>query len=88
MTAVYSIVYFDDDSLLDAGIADASTYDAVLWCAPDFDWVPDAGMRDGSEYRERADLVIAEYVAPSLPLLRINGTPMERVIASLGALGR
>lgn len=88
MTAVYSIIYFDDDSLLDAGIADASTYDAVLWCAPDFAWVPDAGMRDGSEYRERADLVIAEYVAPSLPLLRINGTPMERVIASLGALGR
>jgi nicotinamide riboside kinase len=88
MTAVYSIVYFDDASLLDAGIEDASTYDALLWCAPDFEWAPDAGMRDGSEYRERADLVIAEYVAPRLPLLPISGTPLERVITSLEALGR
>ena len=30
MTAVYSVVYFDDDSLLDAGLEDASTYDAIL----------------------------------------------------------
>ena len=88
MTAVYSIVYFDDTSLLDAGIDDASTYDALLWCAPDFAWAPDAGMRDGSEHRERADHVIAEYVAPHLPLLRISGTPLERVVASLQALGR
>jgi len=88
MTAVYSIVYFDDDSLLDAGIADASTYEAVLWCAPDFAWVAEDGVRDGVEHRDRADLVIAERIAPVLPLTRISGTPMERVVSTLEALGR
>ncbi len=83
MTAVYSIVYFDDDTLLDAGIEDAATYDAILWCAPDFDWTADEGVRDGVQHRERADRVIAEYVAPRLPLVRISGAPLERVVASL-----
>lgn len=88
MTAVYSIVYFDDDSLLDAGIEDSLAYDAVLWCAPDIEWVAEEGVRDGVEHRERADLVIAEYVAPRLPLVRVSGTPMERVLATLEAIGR
>jgi len=88
MTAVYSIVYFDDDSLLEAGIEDASTYDAILWCEPDFAWVPEEGMRDGVDFRDRADLVIAERIAPVLPLLRISGTPLERVTLSLDALKR
>jgi nicotinamide riboside kinase len=88
MTAVYSIVYFDDDALLEQGIQDASTYDAVLWCAPDLAWVADEGMRDGAEYRERADEVIAEYVAPQLALTRISGTPLERVSRSLKVVRR
>ena len=88
MTAVYSIVYFDDDSLLDAGIEDASTYDVVLWCAPDIPWVPEEGMRDGVDFRDRADLVIAERIAPVLPLLRISGTPLDRVTLSLDSLKR
>jgi nicotinamide riboside kinase len=88
MTAVYSIVYFDDDSLLDAGISDASTYDAVLWCAPDFAWVADEGMRDGVQHRDRADSIIAERIAPALPLVRVSGTPLERVTSSLEALKR
>lgn len=88
MTAVYSIVYFDDDSLLDAGIEDSLAYDAVVWCAPDIEWVAQDGVRDGVEHRERADLVIAEYIAPRLPLVRVSGTPMERVLATLEAIGR
>jgi nicotinamide riboside kinase len=88
MTAVYSIVYFDDDTLLDAGIEDASTYDTILWCAPDFAWVDDEGVRDGAEHRDRADRVIAELIAPLLPLARISGTPLERVTRSLEVAGR
>lgn len=88
MTAVYSLVYFEDDALLAQGIEDASTYDAVLWCAPDFAWVADEGMRDGADHRDRVDLVIAERIAPVLPLLRISGTPLERVTSSLDALRR
>jgi len=86
MTAVYSIVYFEDDSLLAAGIADASTYDAVLWCAPDFAWVNDEGVRDSVEHRDQADNVIAENIAPVLPLIHVSGTPLERVTSSLEAL--
>jgi nicotinamide riboside kinase len=83
MTAVYSIVYFDDDSLLTQGIEDASTYDAILWCAPDFAWTPDEGVRDGVAFRERADRVIAEYVAPRLHLHALEGdlpTRLEAVV--------
>ena len=88
MTAVYSIVYFDDSSLLEVGLQDASTYDIVLWCAPDIDWVAEKGMRNGVEHRDRAERVIAEYIAPRLQLMRISGTPMERVTSSLAALKR
>jgi hypothetical protein len=88
MTAVYSVVYFDDDSLLAQGIDDASSYDAVLWCAPDFAWAADDGVRDGDDHRDRADLVIAERIAPLLPLIRISGSPLERVTRSLEAVGR
>ncbi len=66
MTAVYSIVYFDDDSLVDPGIVDASGYDHLLWCAPDFDAEPETGMRDGEEMRSRTESVIAELIAPRL----------------------
>jgi len=83
MTAVYSIVYFDDDSLLEAGIEDASTYDVVLWCAPDIAWVPEEGMRDGIDFRERADRVIAEYVAPRLSLTRVSGDVSERLATAM-----
>lgn len=85
MTAVYSIVYFDDDSLLEAGIEDASTYDVVLWCAPDVPWVPEEGMRDGIDFRERADRVIAEYVAPRLDLCLIAGDLSDRVTAAIAS---
>lgn len=83
MTAVYSIVYFGDDSLLEAGIEDAATYDVVLWCAPDIPWVPEEGMRDGIDFRERADRVIAEYVAPRLSLTRVSGDVSERLATAM-----
>jgi nicotinamide riboside kinase len=83
MTAVYSLVYFDDDSLLEAGIEDAATYDVVLWCAPDVPWVPEEGMRDGIDFRDRADRVIAEYVAPRLSLTRVSGDVSERLSTAM-----
>ena len=79
MTAVYSVIYFDDGSLLDEGIADASTYDVLLWCAPDIAWSAEAGMRDGADIRERTDRLIAVRVAPLLPLTRITGAHAQRL---------
>lgn len=81
MTAVYSIVYFDDDSLLEMGIEDASTYDVLLWCAPDIEWMPEGAMRDGADFRDRADRVIVEFVAPRVHLHPVEGDLKTRLEA-------
>jgi nicotinamide riboside kinase len=83
MTAVYSIVYFGDDSLLEAGIEDAATYDVVLWCAPDITWVPEEGMRDGIDFRERAEAIISGSISRKLAVHRIAGPLDARLEAAL-----
>ncbi|MFM9050003.1 MAG: AAA family ATPase [Actinomycetota bacterium] len=83
MTAVYSVVYFDDDSLMKPGLDDASSYDVLLWCAPDIPWASDDGVRDGSDFRDRADAVISEVIAPTLPLHRMCGSADERLASAL-----
>ena len=87
MTAVYSVLYFDDHSLIDAGIADASSYDVLLWCAPDIPWMAEDGMRDGIDFRDRADQVIGEYIAPRLKLTAISGDHASRLASALAAIG-
>lgn len=86
MTAVYSVVYFDDHSLMAQGIEDASSYDVVLWCAPDLAWVAEEGMRDGDDFRDRADEIIREYVAPHLALTVIAGDRKTRLTTALAAI--
>jgi len=88
MTAVYSVVYFGDESLLDVGIADASTYDVLLWCAPDFPWESDDGQRDGPEYRDRVDQLIGECVAHQLAVHRLTGALPERLSQALDVIAR
>jgi len=89
MTAVYSIVYFSDDSLLATGIADAAAYDVLLWCAPDVPWTPDGAMRDGEEFRARTEEVLADLVVPALaaagaPMVqRLTGSLAERLHQAL-----
>lgn len=79
MTAVYSIVYFDDDALLTAGIDDAAGYDLLVWCAPDFPGAPEPAMRDGEQMRRRTDAVITDLIAPRLPLTKVTGDPETRL---------
>ena len=79
MTAVYSIVYFDDDTLIDAGLDDARGYDLLVWCAADFDGSPEPGIRDGAELRARTDAVIADLIASQLPLLTVTGDAESRL---------
>lgn len=86
MTAVYSVVYFDDDALMTAGIADAASYDALLWCAPDLPWIAEEGMRDGEDLRDRADEVIREYVAPHVALHVVSGSREARLESALSVL--
>ena len=86
MTAVYSIVYFDDDSLLAQGVEDAASYNVLLWCAPDLPWIEEEGMRDGGDFRDHADQVIREYVAPQLELTVVSGDRETRLAEVLGLL--
>lgn len=88
MTAVYSVLYFDDHRL----IADAVRYhrdDCALtvWCGINLPWSPDPGQRDGLEHRTRADAIIASIVAEhGLEVLRVDGGVAERLAAVLGAV--
>lgn len=80
MTAVYSIVYYSDHSLV-AEAADVTREAAlVVWCGSDIPWVPDGNQRDGPDQRQAAQDVIGEVLRDSgLPFLAVHGTLDERV---------
>lgn len=83
MTAVYSVVYFDDSSLIQEGLDDARAYDLILWCAHDIPWEADSAMRDGMSFRDRTHNVIDTVIAPLLPLHRIAGSQTVRLAQAL-----
>ena len=59
MTAVYSLVYFNNDELTSAGLASLTAARVVVWCRPDIPWEADGMMRDGETVRAATDAVIA-----------------------------
>ncbi len=64
MTAVYSLLYYDDDALLAPALRHhRQAYAATLWCGIDLPWVADTGYRDGPDHRRRGHAIIAELVA-------------------------
>jgi nicotinamide riboside kinase len=91
MTAVYSIQYYDDPSLLPLAIEWAARNDLILWCQDDFPWQPDP-QRDGSQARATSQQLLAEIFAahPELPMLEVRGGFDERVESVLDTvrLGR
>lgn len=66
MTAVYSVLYFDDDALVAPALLHAAGYDLVVWCRPDVPWAPDGLQRDGSGQRDAADAIIGRLVREEL----------------------
>ena len=91
MTAVYSVVYFDDASLIPDAVDSARCADLLVWCGCGIPWQADAGQRDGPEYRAAADRVIAATLAPALaaagvPVLRVDGDVTARTAAVVAAL--
>ena len=80
MTAVYSIQYYDDPSLLPLAVEWAARNDLILWCQDDFPWQPDP-QRDGSQARATSQQLLAEIFAahPELPMLEVRGGFDERV---------
>jgi nicotinamide riboside kinase len=91
MTAVYSVQYFADDSLVRAAVEQAQGYDLIVWCDVDLPWTPDGAQRDGAVTRERTDQIVAAMVRDELePLgstvIKVTGGLADRVAAVLAAL--
>ena len=84
MTAVYSIQYYDDWSLLPRALEWTSVSDCVVWCQDDFPWHPDP-QRDGSHARARSQEILCSIFAehPELSVLAVNGPPNIRTDAVL-----
>ena len=80
MTAVYSIQYYEDDSLLPRALEWTARSALVVWCQDDFPWQPDP-QRDGSQARATSQQVLAGIFAehPDLPLLTVAGSFDTRV---------
>lgn len=89
MTAVYSIQYYDDASLLPQALEWTARSATVVWCQDDFPWQPDP-QRDGAHARAESQQILAGIFAenPALPVLAVAGTFDERVAAVLGEARR
>lgn len=91
MTAVYSLVYFDDDSLVAAGLQHAREYRLVVWCDPGIPWQADTGQRDGPDVRDATEsaidgLVRGPIAGTAIDVLKVTGTVQHRVAAVLERL--
>lgn len=86
MTAVYSIQYYDDATLLPRALEWTARSEWVVWCQDDFPWQPDP-QRDGSHARTTSQQILAGIFAenPGLPMLAVRGSLDERVDAVLTA---
>jgi len=80
MTAIYSIAYYNDRSLLDEALDRQSAYGLTVWCDIAFPWQAEQGMRDGPEQRALVHDLIASVVDEfNLPVLVVTGSVAERV---------
>jgi nicotinamide riboside kinase len=79
MTAVYSIQYYDDDSLLSPALEWVGDSARVVWCQDDFPWQPDP-QRQGAHARAISQNILALIFAenPGLPVLVVRGAPARR----------
>jgi len=89
MTAMYSLQYYNDASLLPFALEWTAQSRAVVWCQDDFPWQPDP-QRDGEHARTTSQQILAAIFAehPLLPLLAVHGSLDERVATVATAVVR
>lgn len=87
MTAVYSVQYYEDDSLLPLALEWTAQSDRVVWCQDDFPWQPDP-QRDGPLARTGSQRILAAIFAdhPGLPVLAVHGPLKARIDTVLAAV--
>jgi hypothetical protein len=88
MTAIYSQLYFADDSLWEQARADLSATDYVFWCDIDLPWTADGLHRDGPHMRRAAHRAIADLVAgvrtaSDQPVWEVSGPRSQRTDLAL-----
>jgi nicotinamide riboside kinase len=87
MTAVYSIQYYDDASLLPQALEWTAQSASVVWCQDDFPWQPDP-QRDGVHARTESQRILATIFADhtELPVLPVAGSLDKRIEAVRSAV--
>lgn len=88
MTAVYSLHYFDDPSLVNDGLKAQRQFDHTLLMGLDLPWQPDGIQRDGPRARETVDTLLRHHLsAAALPYQVVYGAGHARLACALHALG-
>lgn len=88
MTAVYSVQYFDDDSLILRALEATDPADVTVVCSPDIPWEPDGIQRDGPQARQRTHDLLEALFLPRLrnEVIVASGSVDERVSTVLSRL--
>ncbi len=86
LTAVYSLHYFADDSLLAVAHAHHHRYVLTLWLQPDLPWVADGLQRDGLDTQAAVHALLSQQLAGHAPVVRITGNGPARLQAARSAL--
>ena len=88
MTAVYSHMLFDDDSLYPMALAHQARYDITLITGLDLPWVADGLQRDGPHVRGPVDSLVRQALdRASLAYRVVYGQGHQRLNNALLALG-
>ena len=87
MTAVYSLFYFQDASLLPFGLAQQRRFEHTLLTALDLPWQPDGLQRDGPATAQAIDSLLREILNEAgLRYQVIHGRGPARLAQALAAL--
>lgn len=87
VTAVYSDVLFNDNSLYKAAVAFQRSLDMTLLACLDLPWVADGIQRDGIVMQQRIDTRLREVLlVHQLPFATVYGVGPQRLQAALQAI--
>ncbi len=87
MTAVYSDMLFEDDSLYADALAAQRGYAITLLTALDLPWIADGLQRDGPHVREPVDAMVRAALArASVPYAVVHGRGTERLASAWNTL--
>ena len=89
MTAVYSQMLFNDDSLNALALAHQAVYDITLLTGLDLPWVSDGLQRDGPHVREPVDQRVRHMLGlAGVPYQVVYGLGEQRLDNALFCIGR